>query len=164
MTEKTVLVTLEVNGKSYSANVPARTTLVDFLRDELHLTGTHVGCEHGTCGACTVMLNGEPIRSCLVFAVQLEGQKITTVEGLCQPDGSLSILQDSFCAAHAQQCGYCTSGMLISAQSLLNHNAQPSDDEIRGAISSNLCRCTGYQQIVDAVRLAAERMAKEQKA
>jgi len=161
MTEKTILVSLEVNGKPYSARVPARTTLVDFLRDELRLTGTHVGCEHGTCGACTVMLNGEPIRSCLVFAVQLEGQKITTVEGLCQQDGSLSILQDSFSAAHAQQCGYCTPGMLISAQSLLNQNAQPSDEEIRVAISSNLCRCTGYQQIVDAVRLAADRMGKE---
>jgi aerobic carbon-monoxide dehydrogenase small subunit len=161
MTEKTIAVNLEVNGQAYSANVTARTTLVDFLRDELRLTGTHVGCEHGTCGACTVMLNGEPIRSCLVFAVQLEGQKITTVEGLAKPDGSLSILQDSFCAAHAQQCGYCTSGMLISAQSLLNQNASPTDEQIRVAISSNLCRCTGYQQIVDAVKMAAERMGKE---
>ena len=161
MTEKTILVSLEVNGKPVSARVPARTTLVDFLRDELRLTGTHVGCEHGTCGACTVMLDGEPIRSCLVFAVQLEGQKITTVEGLAKPDGSLSILQDSFAEAHAQQCGYCTPGMLISAQSLLNNNTQPSDDEIRVAISSNLCRCTGYQQIVNAVGMAAERMAKE---
>ena len=161
MTEKTILVSLEVNGKPVSARVPARTTLVDFLRDELRLTGTHVGCEHGTCGACTVMLDGEPIRSCLVFAVQLEGQRITTVEGLTKPDGSLSILQDSFSAAHAQQCGYCTPGMLISAQSLLNNNPQPSDDEIRVAISSNLCRCTGYQQIVNAVGMAAERMAKE---
>ncbi len=161
MTEKTILVSLEVNGKPVSARVPARTTLVDFLRDELRLTGTHVGCEHGTCGACTVMLDGEPIRSCLVFAVQLEGQRITTVEGLTKPDGSLSILQDSFAEAHAQQCGYCTPGMLISAQSLLNNNPQPSDDEIRVAISSNLCRCTGYQQIVNAVGMAAERMAKE---
>ena len=161
MTEKTILVSLEVNGKPVSARVPARTTLVDFLRDELRLTGTHVGCEHGTCGACTVMLDGEPIRSCLVFAVQLEGQKITTVEGLAKPDGSLSILQDSFAEAHAQQCGYCTPGMLISAQSLLNNNPQPSDAEIRVAISSNLCRCTGYQQIVNAVGMAAERMAKE---
>ena len=161
MTEKTILVSLEVNGKPVSARVPARTTLVDFLRDELRLTGTHVGCEHGTCGACTVMLDGEPIRSCLVFAVQLEGQRITTVEGLTKPDGSLSILQDSFAEAHAQQCGYCTPGMLISAQSLLNNNPQPSDAEIRVAISSNLCRCTGYQQIVNAVGMAAERMAKE---
>jgi carbon-monoxide dehydrogenase small subunit len=164
MTLKTHLVELEVNGKPYCASVPARTTLVDFLRDELRLTGTHVGCEHGTCGACTVMLNGEPIRACLVFAVQLDGEKITTVEGLSKPDGSLSVLQDSFCDAHAQQCGYCTPGMLISAQCLLNKKANPSDGEIREAISSNLCRCTGYQQIVDAVKLAAERLGKEEQA
>jgi carbon-monoxide dehydrogenase small subunit len=161
MIPKTHPVELEVNGKTCRANVPARTTLVDFLRDELRLTGTHVGCEHGTCGACTVMLNGEPIRACLAFAVQMNGEKITTVEGLCKADGSLSVLQDSFCSAHAQQCGYCTPGMLISAQYLLNRNAKPSDGEIREAISSNLCRCTGYQQIVDAVKLAAERLAKE---
>ena len=154
-------ITLEVNGKTCRAEVSARTTLVDFLRDELRLTGTHVGCEHGTCGACTVMLNGEPVRSCLAFAVQLDGQKITTVEGLGNPDGSLSVLQDSFCEAHAQQCGYCTPGMLISAQHLLNCNASPTDGEIREAISSNLCRCTGYQQIVDAVRLAAKRTHPE---
>jgi carbon-monoxide dehydrogenase small subunit len=157
MTPNTYPITLEVNGKTCRAQVAARTTLIDFLRDELRLTGTHAGCEHGTCGACTVMLNGEPVRSCLAFAVQLDGEKVTTVEGLCQPDGSLSVLQDSFCEAHAQQCGYCTPGMLISAQHLLNCNPNPSDVEIREAISSNLCRCTGYQQIVDAVRLAAER-------
>jgi carbon-monoxide dehydrogenase small subunit len=164
MTSKTYPIALEVNGKQYSASVPARTTLVDFLREDLRLTGTHVGCEHGTCGACTVMLNGEPIRACLAFAVQLDGEKITTVEGLCKPDGGLSVLQDSFCAAHAQQCGYCTPGMLISAQCLLNKNANPNDGEIREAISSNLCRCTGYQQIVDAVKLAADRMAKGEQA
>ncbi|MDB5762522.1 MAG: carbon monoxide dehydrogenase [Herminiimonas sp.] len=160
MNSKLHHVALEVNGKSCSADVPARTTLVDFLRDELRLTGTHVGCEHGTCGACTVMLNGEPIRSCLAFAVQLNGEKITTVEGLCKADGSLSVLQDSFCSAHAQQCGYCTPGMLISAQSLLNKNIRPTEPEIREAISSNLCRCTGYQQIVDAVKLASERLVQ----
>lgn len=164
MTEKTYPVQLEVNGKLCSGNVPARTTLVDFLRDELRLTGTHVGCEHGTCGACTVMLNGEPIRSCLAFAVQVDGEKITTVEGLCQPDGSLSVLQESFCTAHAQQCGYCTPGMLISAQNLLNKNSKPNDHEIREAISSNLCRCTGYQQIVDAVKLASEQLTREEQA
>jgi carbon-monoxide dehydrogenase small subunit len=157
MTEKTIPVTLEVNGKLCSGSVPARTTLVDFLRDELRLTGTHVGCEHGTCGACTVMLDGDPIRACLVFAVQLQGQKITTVEGLRQPDGSLSILQESFCDAHAQQCGYCTPGMLISAQALLNRSPAPGKQEIREAISSNLCRCTGYQQICDAIAMAAQR-------
>jgi carbon-monoxide dehydrogenase small subunit len=161
---KTYLVELDVNGKTCRAHVTARTTLVDFLRDELRLTGTHVGCEHGTCGACTVMQNGEPIRACLAFAVQLNGEKITTVEGLCKADGSLSILQDSFCAAHAQQCGYCTPGMLISSQYFLNQNANPSDGEIREAISGNLCRCTGYQQIVDAVKLAAARMANEEQA
>jgi carbon-monoxide dehydrogenase small subunit len=164
MTPITYPIALEVNGKIVRKDVLARTTLVDFLRDDLRLTGTHVGCEHGTCGACTVMLNGDPVRSCLAFAVQLDGQKITTVEGLCKADGSLSVLQNSFCDAHAQQCGYCTPGMLISAQSLLNHNASPSRDEIREAISSNLCRCTGYQQIVDAVTLAAERMRQEVKA
>jgi carbon-monoxide dehydrogenase small subunit len=157
MSEKRIPVTMAVNGKPYSASCPARTTLVDFLRDELRLTGTHVGCEHGTCGACTVMLDGDPIRSCLVFAVQLEGREITTVEGLGKPDGSLSVLQESFCDAHAQQCGYCTPGMLISAQALLNRNATPDKAEIREAISSNLCRCTGYQQICDAIKMAAER-------
>ena len=157
MTAMTYPISIEVNGRTCRADVSARTTLVDFLRDELRLTGTHVGCEHGTCGACTVMLNGEPVRSCLVFAVQLDGEKITTVEGLGKPDGSLSVLQDSFCEAHAQQCGYCTPGMLISAQHLLDRNASPTDGEIREAIAGNLCRCTGYQQIVDAVRLAAER-------
>lgn len=151
---------LTVNGKTCRANVLPRTTLVDFLRDELRLTGTHVGCEHGTCGACTVMMDGEPIRACLAFAVQMDGEKITTVEGLASTDGTLSILQDSFCEAHAQQCGYCTSGMLISAQHLLSHNAAPTDEQIREAISSNLCRCTGYQQIIDAVKLAATRMTK----
>ena len=163
MTPTTYPIALEVNGKPVRADVSARTTLVDFLRDDLRLTGTHVGCEHGTCGACTVMLNGEPVRSCLAFAVQLDGEKITTVEGLCKPDGSLSVLQDSFCDAHAQQCGYCTPGMLISAQFLLNHNAKPTDAEIREAISSNLCRCTGYQQIVDAVKLTADRMSQDVK-
>ena len=160
-TLSTYSISLEVNGKTVQREVLARTTLVDFLRDDLRLTGTHVGCEHGTCGACTVMLNGEPVRSCLAFAVQLDGQSITTVEGLCKPDGSLSVLQNSFCDAHAQQCGYCTPGMLISAQFLLNNNAKPSKDEIREAISSNLCRCTGYQQIVDAVKLASDRMEVE---
>ena len=161
MKSKTHPITLEVNGRSCKADVSARTTLVDFLRDELRLTGTHVGCEHGTCGACTVLLNGKPVRSCLAFAVQLDGEKITTVEGLCKPDGSLSVLQDSFCEAHAQQCGYCTPGMLISAQHLLDCNPSPTDGEIREAISGNLCRCTGYQQIVDAVRMAAGRMTAE---
>jgi carbon-monoxide dehydrogenase small subunit len=140
--------------------VPARLTLVDWLRDELRLTGTHVGCEHGICGACSIMLDGEPVRSCLVFAVQADGHRVTTVEGLANPDGSLSVLQDSFCEAHGLQCGYCTPGMLIAAQALLDAVRRPTEGQIREAIGGNLCRCTGYQQIVDAVHLAAERLAE----
>jgi len=140
--------------------VSARLSLVDWLREELRLTGTHVGCEHGICGACSVMFDGEPLRSCLVFAVQANGHRITTVEGLAKPDGSLSVLQDSFCQTHALQCGYCTPGMLIAAQGLLEANADPTEAQIREAIGGNLCRCTGYQQIVDAVRLAATRLSE----
>jgi carbon-monoxide dehydrogenase small subunit len=151
-------VTLEVNGVLHTARVPARLSLVDCLRDELRLTGTHIGCEHGICGACSVMLDGEPVRSCLMYAVQADGHRITTVEGLARPDGTLNVLQDSFCEAHALQCGYCTPGMLIAAQALLDANPRPTEDEIREAISGNLCRCTGYQQIVDAIALAAQRM------
>ena len=150
-------ITVEVNGKQRQAQVPARLSLVDWLREELRLTGTHVGCEHGICGACSIMLDGDPVRSCLMYAVQADGHRVTTVEGLANPDGTLSVLQDSFCEAHGLQCGYCTPGMLIAAQSLLNATPQPSDDQIREAIGGNLCRCTGYQQIVDAVKLAASR-------
>jgi aerobic carbon-monoxide dehydrogenase small subunit len=150
-------VVVEVNGKQRVAQVPARLSLVDWLRDELRLTGTHVGCEHGVCGACSVMLDGEPVRACLMYTVQASGHRVTTVEGLAEPDGSLSVLQDSFCETHGLQCGYCTSGMLIAAQDLLNRNPNPTEDQIRDAIGGNLCRCTGYQQIVEAVRLAAER-------
>jgi len=150
-------VSFEVNGKLREAQVPARLSLVDFLRDELRLTGTHVGCEHGICGACSVMLDGEPVRSCLMYAVQSNGHKITTVEGLAKPDGTMSALQDAFCETHGLQCGYCTPGMLIAAQGLLNANPHPSEEQIRDAIGGNLCRCTGYQQIVEAVKLAAER-------
>jgi carbon-monoxide dehydrogenase medium subunit/2-furoyl-CoA dehydrogenase FAD binding subunit len=150
-------VSLDVNGKRCSAQVTARTTLVDLLRDELRLTGTHVGCEHGICGACTVLLDGEPVRSCLAFAVQVDGQRVMTVEGLANPDGSLSVLQDSFCEAHGLQCGYCTPGMLLAAHALLVNDPRPTEHAIREAISGNLCRCTGYQQIVDAIQLAARR-------
>jgi carbon-monoxide dehydrogenase small subunit len=149
---------VEVNGKRRSAQVPARLSLVDWLRDELRLTGTHVGCEHGICGACSVMLDGEPVRACLMYAVQAHGHRVTTVEGLARPDGTLSVLQDSFCEAHGLQCGYCTPGMLIAAQALLDANPDPTEEQIRDAIGGNLCRCTGYQQIVDAVRLAASRL------
>ena len=146
---------VEVNGKKRSSQVPARLSLVDWLRDELRLTGTHVGCEHGVCGACSVMLDGEAVRACLMYAVQAHGHRVTTVEGLTKPDGGMSPLQDAFCETHGLQCGYCTPGMLIAAQALLDANPRPTENEIREAIGGNLCRCTGYQQIVDAVRLAA---------
>jgi len=152
-------ITVEVNGTQRTAQVPARLTLVDWLRDELRLTGTHVGCEHGICGACSVMLDGEPVRACLVYAVQSDGHRVITVEGLVRLDGTLSALQDAFCETHALQCGYCTPGMLVAAQALLNMTPRPSEEQIRDAIGGNLCRCTGYQQIVDAVKLAAQRLA-----
>ena len=154
--EKRYSVSVEVNGVQRTAIVTARRSLVDFLREDLRLTGTHVGCEHGVCGACSILLDDEPVRSCLMYAVQVNGQRITTVEGLANADGSMSVLQDSFCETHGLQCGYCTPGMLISAQALLNRHPQPSDDQIRDAIGGNLCRCTGYQQIIQAVRLAAQ--------
>jgi carbon-monoxide dehydrogenase small subunit len=151
-------ITVTVNGREHRAEVPARTSLVDFLRDELRLTGTHTGCEHGVCGACAVLLDGRPVRSCLMLAVQADGAEITTVEGLAPGPESLGVLQDSFCEMHALQCGFCTSGMLIAAQALLEATLTPSEEEIREAIGGNLCRCTGYKQIVDAVALAAERL------
>lgn len=150
--------TLTVNGATRTARVPARLTLVDFLRDVLGLTGTHAGCEHGVCGACTVLVDGRPVRSCLMFAVQAAGSAVLTVEGLAPDAGSLSVLQDSFCEVHALQCGFCTPGMLLAAHALLQRNRQPSDEEIREAIGGNLCRCTGYKQIVDAIALAAKRL------
>jgi len=159
MSEKLYSVSVEVNGVRRTGQVTARTSLVDWLREDQRLTGTHIGCEHGICGACSVMLDGDPVRSCLMYAVQADGHKVTTVEGLVNPDGSLSVLQDSFCEAHGLQCGYCTPGMLIAAQALLNQNRQPSEEQIRDTIGGNLCRCTGYQQIIDAVQLAAKRLA-----
>jgi carbon-monoxide dehydrogenase small subunit len=152
-------IALTVNGRVYRARVPARMTLVDFLRDELRLTGTHTGCEHGVCGACSILFDGRAIRSCLIFAVQADGAVITTVEGLAPEPGALSILQDCFWETHALQCGFCTPGMLIAAQALLAHSLTPSDEDIRDAIGGNLCRCTGYKQIVDAIKLAAERLS-----
>ena len=161
MSEALYAITVEINGTKRSDQVSARTSLVDWLREHLNLTGTHIGCEHGICGACSIMLDGEPVRSCLMYAVQADGHRIVTVEGLERPDGRLSVLQDSFCETHGLQCGYCTPGMLIAAQALLNANPRPTEAQIRDAISGNLCRCTGYQQIVDAIALAAQRMAKE---
>ena len=160
MTEKKHSIALTVNGQRRAVEVPARLTLVDFLRDDLRLTGTHVGCEHGICGACSVLLDGEPVRACLMFAWQADGHAVTTIEGLSNPDGSLSVLQDSFCEAHGLQCGYCTPGMIVAAHALLAENPKPTEAQIREAISGNLCRCTGYRQVVDAVELAAKRMGE----
>jgi aerobic carbon-monoxide dehydrogenase small subunit len=157
MSETLHEIEVEVNGTPRGGRVPARLSLVDWLRDDLRLTGTHVGCEHGVCGACSVLLDGEPVRACLMYAVQANGHRVTTVEGLRAPDGSLSVLQDAFCEAHGLQCGYCTPGMLIAARALLDATPHPTEAQIREAIGGNLCRCTGYQQIVDSVRLAAER-------
>ena len=154
-------ITLKVNGQTCNVSVPPRMTLVDCLRDELRLTGTHVGCEHGVCGACSVLLDGAPIRSCLMYAVQAEDHEVTTVEGLENSNGELSAIQDSFWENHAMQCGYCTPGMLIAGQALLAENQDPSETDIREAISGNLCRCTGYQQIVEAIAEAARRLGRE---
>jgi aerobic-type carbon monoxide dehydrogenase small subunit (CoxS/CutS family) len=145
-----------VNGQTYERRVEPRLLLSDFLRHELHLTGTHVGCEHGVCGACTVLVDEQPARACLMLAVQADGAHVTTVEGLASGE-ELDPLQQAFWDAHALQCGFCTSGMLISSLVLLRERPRPSDTEIREALSGNLCRCTGYQNIVKAVRLAAER-------
>jgi carbon-monoxide dehydrogenase small subunit len=152
-------VSIDVNGERRESLVTARLTLVDFLRDTLHLTGTHAGCEHGICGACSVLLEGKPVRSCLMYAVQADGLSLTTIEGLAQPDGTPGALQDAFCEAHALQCGYCTPGMIVAAHALLEANPEPDEREIREAIGGNLCRCTGYQQIVDAIKLAASKRA-----
>ncbi len=148
-------VTITVNGKRVERTVPARRSLADFLRDDLQLTGTHVGCEHGICGACTVHLDGVPVRSCILYAVQADGAEVTTVEGL-SPDGTaLSPLQDAFVECHGLQCGFCTPGMLMAATALLRDNPHPTEAEIRDELGGNICRCTGYQQIVEAVQLAA---------
>jgi carbon-monoxide dehydrogenase small subunit len=148
------LISITVNGTRQEVAVEARRTLADVLRHDLGHTGTHVGCEHGICGACTVLVDGLPTRSCLVFGVQADDCSVETVEGLAQGD-ELSSLQQAFSDAHALQCGFCTPGFLMLATALLRQNPDPSDDEIRDAMASNLCRCTGYQSIVDAVRAAA---------
>lgn len=152
-----VAVTMRVNDKEYKREIEPRMLLSDFLRHELGLTGTHVGCEHGVCGACTILFDGESMRSCLLFAVQADGHSITTVEGLAT-DGKLHPIQQSFWETHGLQCGYCTPGILLTLVPFLQQNPNPTEDEIRHAISGNLCRCTGYQHIVDAVKLAAEKM------
>ena len=151
-------VTITINGKEYTREVEARMLLSDFLRHELGLTGTHVGCEHGVCGACTILFDGESARSCLMFAVQADGHSITTVEGLAKDKDNLHPIQQSFWEAHGLQCGYCTPGILMTLVPFLEQNPDPTEDEIRHALSGNLCRCTGYQHVVDAVKLAAEKM------
>jgi aerobic carbon-monoxide dehydrogenase small subunit len=148
-------ITLTINGTTYSDEVEPRTLLSDFIRHQARLTGTHVGCEHGVCGACTILMDGEPVRSCLMLAVQAEGRSLTTVEGLTGSGGELSPLQRAFTEHHALQCGFCTAGFLISAEALLRHRADPDEAEIREAIAGNLCRCTGYVGIVAAIRAAA---------
>jgi carbon-monoxide dehydrogenase small subunit len=145
---------LTVNGRAVEAEVPPRTSLTDFLRGDLGLTGTHVGCEHGVCGACTVLVDGHAVRSCLLFAVQLEGAEVMTIEGLTPPEG-LSPLQAAFRERHALQCGFCTPGMIVVAHELLAERPAPTRDEIRAAIGGNLCMCTGYVNIVDAIDQAA---------
>jgi carbon-monoxide dehydrogenase small subunit len=149
---------LTVNGNTHPLEVEPRMSLLDCLRERLLLTGAHAGCEHGVCGACTVLIDGTPIRSCMMFAVQADGCAITTIEGIAPAPGELSPIQDAFCETHGMQCGYCTPAMILTAHALLTENPAPSRTDIVEAISANICRCTGYAQIVEAVTLAAERM------
>lgn len=151
-------IALKVNGKAVQATVDVRHTLADFLRHQLELTGTHLGCEHGVCGACTVLVDGRSTRGCLMLAVQANGREVTTVEGIAALDGTLHPLQQAFKDLHGLQCGFCTPGMLTTLVELLNDNPDPSEAEVRIAISGNLCRCTGYQAIVDATLAAAKTM------
>jgi carbon-monoxide dehydrogenase small subunit len=149
------LIAITVNGKRHEVPVESRRTLADVLRHDLGYTGTHLGCEHGICGACTVLIDGQPTRSCLVFGVQADDAEVETVEGLAAADGELNPLQDAFSEHHALQCGFCTPGFLMLATALLRENPDPSDEEIREAMASNICRCTGYQSILEAVKAAA---------
>lgn len=155
---QSIAITVTVNEKQYARAVEPRLLLSDFLRHELGLTGTHVGCEHGVCGACTILFDGESARSCLMFAIQADGHTLTTVEGLAKNKDNLHPLQQAFWEAHGLQCGYCTPGILMSMIPFLKQNPDPTEEEMRHALSGNLCRCTGYQHIVDAVKLAAEKM------
>ena len=150
-------VELTVNGATHTVEVEPRMSLLDCLRDKLALNGAHAGCEHGVCGACTVLLDGMPVRSCLMFAVQADGYPITTIEGITPGPGELSPVQDAFCETHGMQCGYCTPAMVLTAHALIARNPEPTRDDIVEAISGNICRCTGYAQIVEAIALAAER-------
>ena len=156
-------VRLQINGRVYQGNVEPRKLLVDFIRDDLGLTGTHVGCEHGVCGACTVLLNEETVRSCLMFAVQANGAELKTVEGLAPSGAELHPLQEAFWELHGLQCGFCTPGILLTAEALLKELPDPSDQEIREWISGNLCRCTGYQNIIAAIQAAGKRINTKSK-
>jgi aerobic carbon-monoxide dehydrogenase small subunit len=157
MAAKKQEITLTVNGATREGYVEARRTLADFLREDLGLTGTHLGCEHGVCGACTLLVNGEAVRSCLMFAVQANGQTVTTIEGLAS-GATLHPIQEAFWECHGMQCGFCTPGFVMSIYAFLKENPNPREEDIRPALSGNICRCTGYQSIVDAVRLAAAKM------
>jgi carbon-monoxide dehydrogenase small subunit len=157
---KKQLVGVKVNGREREAAVESRLLLVHFIRESLQLTGTHIGCDTSHCGACTVVLNGKTVKSCTMFAVQADGAEILTVEGLASESGQLHALQEGFKQEHGLQCGFCTPGMLMSSYALLHNNPNPSEEEIRRGISGNLCRCTGYQNIVSAVQYAAAKMAK----
>ena len=157
---KRVPVDLTVNGKTHTVLVEPRTTLADALRQEAGLTGTHLACEHGVCGACTVLADGEPVRSCLMLAIQAQGVSVTTVEGMAS-NGSMHPIQEAMWDAHSFQCGFCTPGFVMSAAALLAENPSPTETEVREELSGNLCRCTGYQSIIDGVMLAAARMRGE---
>ena len=159
MSDTALDITLTVNGERVSERIDARTTLVDFLRDDLVLTGSHVGCEHGVCGTCTVRVNGEIVRGCLMLAVQADGAVVETIEGLSDA-GEVADLQAAFVTRNALQCGYCTPGMIVAAQDLLSRGGVPSRDAIREHLSGNYCRCTGYQAIVDAIESVAQERAK----
>lgn len=153
------MIRVTVNGRDYERAAELRTSLADFLRDELDLTGTHLGCEHGVCGACTILLDEEPVRSCLMLAVQADGRRLTTIEGLAPRDGELHPLQEAFWAKHGLQCGYCTPGIVMAAYAFLREHPAPSPQEIREMLAGNLCRCTGYHFIVEAIDAAARAMA-----
>jgi aerobic-type carbon monoxide dehydrogenase small subunit (CoxS/CutS family) len=155
-------IAITVNSQQYEREVPVRLLLSDFLRHELHLTGTHVGCEHGVCGCCTVLLDGEAVRSCLMLAVQADGKALTTIEGLAGEDEPLHPIQRAFQEKHGLQCGFCTPGIILSVHALLRETSELTEEEIRHELSGNLCRCTGYQNIVEAVKLAASYLREQE--
>lgn len=158
---ETDAIAVVVNGHRYERHVPVRLLLSDFLRHELHLTGTHIGCEHGVCGCCTVLLNGEAVRSCLMLAVQTDGMEITTIEGVAGDRDQMHPIQQAFQQKHGLQCGFCTPGIIMTVYAMLQEHPDPTEQEIRHELSGNLCRCTGYQNIVESVKLAAELLLEQ---